>query len=141
MGVLIKVIIIMEGFMRRIIRMVKRASLSELSHTLHKRTSGNQKGQSTAEFILTFGFVVLIVIVFIQMSLNLTKGYLVHYATFMASRSFLVQDNNSATPVNTDINARTISRDQVFKRIMPDFKNNNITYNMSNSVENKVFFN
>ena len=55
----------------------------------------NNRGQSTAEFILAFAFMSLFVIVFIQMAQNYVKGYVIHYATFMTSRSYMVQDNGS----------------------------------------------
>lgn len=38
----------------------------------------------------------------IRFGLNATNGYLVHYANFMASRAYLVYDNNSNTPGGAD---------------------------------------
>lgn len=57
--------------------------------------SKNQKGQSTIEFILTFAFAIGISFLFISQTLNLTIGFLVHYATYMGGRTFLTYDNGS----------------------------------------------
>lgn len=53
----------------------------------------NQKGQSTIEFILTFAFGVSFILVIFTTAINYATGYLVQYATFMASRVYLTQDN------------------------------------------------
>ncbi len=52
----------------------------------------NQLGQSTVEFILSFAFGVSIVLFIFNASLKYATGYLVHYATFMASRVYLTAD-------------------------------------------------
>lgn len=57
----------------------------------------NQRGQSTIEFIFTFIFGVSIVLLIFNSALNHATGYLVHYATFMASRSYLTGDNYRGT--------------------------------------------
>ena len=54
----------------------------------------NQSGQSTIEFIFAFSFGVSLILVVFNSSMNHISGYLAHYATFMASRSYLVQDSN-----------------------------------------------
>lgn len=53
----------------------------------------NEKGQSTVEFIFTFCFGVSIIFMVFTSALNHCTGYLVHYATFMASRVYLTSDN------------------------------------------------
>lgn len=55
----------------------------------------NEKGQSTIEFILTFSFAIGISFLFVSQSLNITVGFLVHYATFMGGRTYLTYDNGS----------------------------------------------
>lgn len=60
--------------------------------------SKNESGQSTIEFILTFAFGVSFVLVIFNSAINYARGYLVHYATFMASRVYLTADNNLADP-------------------------------------------
>lgn len=57
----------------------------------------NQKGQSTIEFIFTFAFGVSVILVIFKAAMNYTTGYLVHYATFMASRSYVTFDNYRGT--------------------------------------------
>lgn len=52
----------------------------------------SKKGQSTIEFLSTFAFVLAIVFFYVKMALNITNGYLMHYATFMGARAFLVYD-------------------------------------------------
>lgn len=56
----------------------------------------NSKGQSTVEFIMTFSMVFAFFFLFLKMALNYTDGYYVHYATFVASRSYLTVDNDTA---------------------------------------------
>lgn len=55
----------------------------------------NQKGQSTVEFVITFGFSMGITFLFMGMAINYVVGYMVHYGTFMASRTYLVHDVSS----------------------------------------------
>lgn len=52
-----------------------------------------QEGQSTIEFIFTFAFGVCVVFLIFNSALNYATGYLVHYATFMASRTYLTADS------------------------------------------------
>lgn len=52
----------------------------------------NEKGQSTIEFIIVSVFAFGFLAIFIQLAINLSGGFFVHYATFMASRTFLVAD-------------------------------------------------
>lgn len=58
----------------------------------------NQDGQSTIEFIFSFIFAVSLILMVFNTSLNYASGYVTHYATFMASRIFMVRD----TAVNND---------------------------------------
>ncbi len=52
----------------------------------------SQAGQSTIEFILTFAFGLSITLMIFNSAMNYATGYLVHYATFMASRRYLTAD-------------------------------------------------
>lgn len=81
----------------------------------------DDKGQSLIEFLLSFTFVFGLVLVFLKLSLNYSTGYLVHYATYMASRAFMVVDRNSNTPEGSD--AESLSRAKtVFERYkIPNF--------------------
>jgi hypothetical protein len=56
----------------------------------------NNKGQSTIEFIMTFTSAVGFIFLFFKMAINYTNGYMVHHATYMASRAFLVNDSEGA---------------------------------------------
>lgn len=53
----------------------------------------NEDGQSTVEFIMAFSFGVSFILAIFTTSLNYAKGYLVQYATFMASRAYYTADN------------------------------------------------
>lgn len=57
-----------------------------------------QRGQASLEFVVTFfvglGFILLI----LSQGINFTAGYLAHYATFMASRTFLSYENRGSDP-------------------------------------------
>ena len=74
-------------------------------------------GQSTIEFLITFGFTLLLIFVLLKISLNVTNGYLVHYATYAASRAFLVADNFANSPEGNDGLADT-QAEKVFKQIV-----------------------
>jgi hypothetical protein len=56
--------------------------------------NNKQRGQSTVEFIVTFAFGVSLVLVIFNTSINYATGYLVQYATFMASRVYLTSDSH-----------------------------------------------
>jgi hypothetical protein len=57
----------------------------------------NEFGQSTIEFIFTFAFGVSVVLLIFNSAMNYTVGYLVHYATYMASRTYLTVEMNNGT--------------------------------------------
>jgi hypothetical protein len=56
-------------------------------------TIRNQNGQSTIEFIFTFAFGLSVILLIFNAAMNYTTGYIVHYATFMASRVYLTSEN------------------------------------------------
>jgi hypothetical protein len=60
----------------------------------------NDKGQSTIEFITTFSAAVGFIFLFLKMATNYTEGYMVHHATYMASRAFLVGDSESQQSID-----------------------------------------
>lgn len=91
--------VIMEGFM-----VLK-------THTLKK----NQKGQATIEFLLVFAFALGVTFLFLNLAINSTQGYIVHYANFMASRTFLTYDGGSNNLQNGINQAASASR-RVFNR-------------------------
>ena len=53
----------------------------------------NNKGQSTIEFVSTLSFALVFLFLFFQMALNFTNGYLVQFATYQASRAYVVYDD------------------------------------------------
>lgn len=60
----------------------------------------DSSGQVAIEFILTFIFAIGITFLFINQVLNMTDGFLTHYANYMASRAYLVAEagnNNEAS--------------------------------------------
>jgi len=80
----------------------------------------NQNGQSTIEFILTFTVTVGFIFLFLQMSINYTNGYLIHHATYMASRSYLTADSERKDPLEGDVEAEKFAK-ATFARYMPAF--------------------
>ncbi len=55
----------------------------------------NEQGQSAIEFVLVIGFALGVTFLFITQTFNTTRGYLLHYANFAASRVYLTADNGS----------------------------------------------
>jgi hypothetical protein len=80
----------------------------------------NNKGQSTIEFILTFTAAVGFIFLFLKMALNYTNGYMVHHATFMASRAYLISDSERyGSPGDGDADAFKLAK-AVFNKNLPD---------------------
>lgn len=73
------------------------------------RLSKGEQGQSTIEFLLSFIFAFAFLLIFVKTAINITNGFMVHYATFLASRTYLVWDNNSNTPSTADNAAATMA--------------------------------
>ncbi|MCY4643111.1 MAG: hypothetical protein OXB88_00675 [Bacteriovoracales bacterium] len=74
----------------------------------------NDKGQSTIEFLISFVFSLGILLVFIQLAVNLTGGFLAHYATYMASRTFLVYEEGRGTDIAGDYRQSVEKAQEVF---------------------------
>ena len=53
---------------------------------------------------------------FIQLAFNYTDGFMIHYATFMASRSYLVYDDNSDSEDGADVPAERKAQ-EVFDKL------------------------
>lgn len=80
----------------------------------------NNKGQSTIEFVLTFTAAVGFIFLFLKMALNYTNGFMVHHATYMASRAYLVGDSESQQTVEgRDKNAFELAN-AVFNKNLPE---------------------
>jgi hypothetical protein len=75
----------------------------------------NEQGQSTIEFIMTFMFGLGVVFLFVNVAVNYSVGYLVHYATFMASRTYLTVDSGAGAPAASEGVATAASLD-TFRR-------------------------
>ncbi len=97
-----------------------------------KSIFNNNSGQSVIEFLLTATLVFGFIFIFLNIGINFTNGYLVHYATFMASRTYLVSDSNSNQPEGGDTTAE--------KEAIAVFKKYKIDYFMPSS-EYKINFN
>jgi len=77
------------------------------------------KGQSTIEFLLTLSFLFGFIFLYAKIAFNYTNGYLLQYATFMASRSYLVYDSGSVDESGQDANAKRFAQENVFAKIVP----------------------
>jgi hypothetical protein len=67
-------------------------------------------GQSTIEFILTFSISLIVLFLFVKVAYIMVDGYIIHYATFAASRSYLVYDTGRADPAGADNQAFSKSK-------------------------------
>ncbi len=85
----------------------------------HNKKLKDQSGQSTIEFILTFSAAVGFIFLFLKMAMNFTDGYMVHHATFMASRAYLVDDQERDSTDEGDERAAAKAK-LVFKSYMPE---------------------
>ncbi len=79
----------------------------------------NEKGQSTIEFIMTFTAAVGFIFLFLKMAMNFTDGYMVHHATYMAARSYLVDDQDRDAVEDGDSRAFAKAR-EVFTKYLPE---------------------
>ena len=76
-------------------------------------------GQSTIEFILSFSTSVGFIFLFFKMATNFADGYMVHHATFLASRAYLVNDQDRDAVEEGDDRAFQKAR-SVFQSYLPD---------------------
>lgn len=76
-------------------------------------------GQSTIEFIMTFSAAVGFVFLFLKMAMNFTDGYMVHHATYMSARSYLVDDQERDSIDEGDQRAEAKAK-LVFTSYLPD---------------------
>jgi len=81
-----------------------------LSKVMRKKI--NQSGQSTIEFIVAFIFGVSLIFMVFNSALNYSTGYLVHYATFMASRTYLVADSGKGNISNPETSIGSTQEDE-----------------------------
>lgn len=84
-----------------------------------KKISILEYGQSTIEFLFTFISAIGFTFLFLKMALNYTDGYMVHHATFMASRAYLSFDNNRQDIDQGDVDAFSKAK-EVFKKYLPE---------------------
>ncbi|MFZ8999717.1 MAG: hypothetical protein ACO20H_00305 [Bacteriovoracaceae bacterium] len=107
-----------------------------------KRKKKSQQGQSTTEFLSSFIFAIVIVIVFLKISFVIADGFLVHYATYMASRTYLVVDINANSPGGSDAASFQRSAQTFLSFLVPRLVPNwvaNLQVNSPRNVDNKVF--
>lgn len=82
-------------------------------NSIQNKSLLDQSGQVAIEFILTFIFALGITFLFVNQAVNVTEGYLVHYANFMASRTFLTFEQGSSSSIS-NINAAESQAKRVF---------------------------
>lgn len=63
----------------------------------------SEDGQSTIEFIFTFSFAVTLIFLIFNSAMNYTSGYIVHYANFMASRTYLTYEKYTGNYGQSDL--------------------------------------
>lgn len=97
-----------------------------------------EEGQSTIEFIMTFGVVFSLFFLFLKMAVNFTDGYMVHHAVYMASRSYLVVDSeNGASAEDRDRIAFEYAN-FVFKKYLPEALIQNFNGTLKQNAPNVV---
>ena len=97
---------------------------------LLKRKKRDIKGQSSVEFIISFVVVLGFCFSFFRLAILYTNGYLVHYATYMAARSYMVFDNNSNEPSGGDGGAGLLA-----KKVFDGFKVGGLVGSYSGNLE------
>lgn len=98
--------------------------------------SNNDKGQSTIEFILTFAFAIGISFLFVAHALNMTTGFMTHYATFMSGRAYMAYDATSQDAASNYNSAKRVAK-KVFNIYRVDrfgVKTSSFKVNKSNPV-------
>lgn len=89
-------------------------------------------------FIFSFGFIFL----FYKIAIDATSGFYIHYANYMASRSYLTFERNSNTANGADSAALSLSRNVFFSykpNVMVRNFNGSIEANDPESVGNKLY--
>lgn len=70
----------------------------------------NESGQSTIELLVTLVFVFGFIFLFVRTAMNTTNHFMAHHYTFLASRIYLVADNNSKESTSSDRYAEAEAR-------------------------------
>ena len=99
----------------------------------------SSKGQSTLEFILTFSMVFAFFFSFLKMALNYTDGYMVHYATFLASRTYMAADNE-APSVQASDPAAVKQAQAIFNKYLPSALISNLTASIKENNADTIQF-
>lgn len=102
-----------------------------------------EKGQSTIEFITTFFTAVSFVFLFLKTAINYTDGYMIHHATYMASRAYMAFDDNRDSLEEGDRNAYNHAREvfgqYVIEAMFPKVSVNELKDNSPSTVNNHAF--
>ncbi len=98
-----------------------------------------QKGQSTIEFLSALSFVIAIIFFYVKMALNITNGYLMHYATYMASRAYLVGDDAGANAIGFAKNNAIVVYNGIKQYALPFDQGGTLVFNEPQTVDKKVF--
>lgn len=77
-------------------------------------TLSNEKGQAAIEFILVISFALGVTFLFFSQAFNATDGYLVHYANFMAGRTYLTSERGG-TNANSNLTYAATTAEEVYK--------------------------
>lgn len=97
--------------------MGQKISIQQMETDHKSKNNNGQKGQSTVEFLMTFAFTFGFCILFISHAFNMARGYVLHYANFMASRTFLSVDVASPQGIGSSLQAAQAAAEDTFNRI------------------------
>lgn len=100
-----------------------------------------ESGQAFIEFLLTISFILGFLFMFIRLSLYSTSGFMAHYATFMASRTYLVVDDASLSDENVYSLAKSRAEDVFshFKIERFGIKNGVLSFNSPSFTNNRAY--
>ena len=119
----------------------RRNKLKQNNNLKQNKVKKGQSGQASVEFLLTFVFGIGLTLLFVSLAMNMTRGYLVHYANFMASRAFLAHDSARSNDIRSSLNSAQEKAREVFESyplaafgLSPEFSVNKPTINVPSSL-------
>lgn len=73
---------------------------------LYSKVKKSSKGQSTIEFLVSFTIAISFIFSFLKLADVYVNGFYVHYATFMASRHYMVYESNKRDATLSDVESK-----------------------------------
>lgn len=117
--------------------MKTKVDFSQFQRSILTKIKDSEKGQSTIEFLIGFSVMFMLILLLAKVALQFTNGYFLHYATYMASRTYMVVDVNANDESSNDQFAERRAK-AVFERfnvplLIPNF-DGSITFQSPDAV-------